>query len=181
MTPEQRAKAIVTQYATHTDTGEAELEDLIASAIRSAESSARQKAEQERDEARAERDAALAENDVNHKWIYCPMCGSCGIGGCCGYFCDLCRDHHDGETPGGSPPRDLGDLRLMQGGWKELVAAAEASAAALRNAVSAVYYAAHWTPDRPVDAAKLWTDLRDAAGFEPGRAPSPEAAGKETP
>lgn len=44
----------------------------------------------------------------------------------------------------------------------------------LVNAVKAIYYGAHWTPDRPVDEAKLWTDLRDAAGFEPGKAPEPK-------
>lgn len=41
----------------------------------------------------------------------------------------------------------------------------------LLNAVRAVYYSAHWTPDREVDAEALWTELRDAAGFEPGKAP----------
>jgi len=73
--------------------------------------------------------AALAEarreNDVNHGWVYCPMCGSCGIGGCCGYFCDFCKSRHDGETQDDSPPRDLGNLGLMQGGWQEKVTAAE--------------------------------------------------------
>jgi hypothetical protein len=42
----------------------------------------------------------------------------------------------------------------------------------LRDAVRKLYYAAHWTPDRPVDAAKLWTDVRDAAGFPKGGAPT---------
>jgi hypothetical protein len=40
-------------------------------------------------------------------------------------------------------------------------------------AVKAVYYAAHWIPDRPVDSGALWTNLRDAAGFEAGNAPEP--------
>lgn len=44
----------------------------------------------------------------------------------------------------------------------------------LLNAVRAVYYSAHWTPDRDVDAGALWTELRDAAGFEEGKAPTPE-------
>ncbi|HYE72609.1 MAG TPA: hypothetical protein VEF04_04725 [Blastocatellia bacterium] len=45
---------------------------------------------------------------------------------------------------------------------------------ALREAVRNVYYAAHWTPDRQCDAVMLWTELRDAAGFEQGQAPKPE-------
>jgi hypothetical protein len=48
----------------------------------------------------------------------------------------------------------------------------EAENERLRKAVSEVYYAAHWTPDRPCDAVKLWTDLRDAAGLTPGNAPA---------
>lgn len=40
-------------------------------------------------------------------------------------------------------------------------------------AARAVYYAAHWTPDRPVDKAALWTELRDACGFTPGKSPKP--------
>jgi hypothetical protein len=43
--------------------------------------------------------------------------------------------------------------------------------ARLIRAVASIYYGAHWTPDRPVDEASLWTELRDAAGFEPGKAP----------
>lgn len=39
----------------------------------------------------------------------------------------------------------------------------------LRAAVRRLYYAAHWSPDRPVpDAQKLWEDVRDAAGLQPG-------------
>jgi len=41
------------------------------------------------------------------------------------------------------------------------------------EAVRNLYYAAHWTPDRPVDSIKLWEDLRDAFGFTPGHAPKP--------
>lgn len=38
----------------------------------------------------------------------------------------------------------------------------------LLRAVHEVYYAANWSADRPVDEVRLWTDLRDAAGFTPG-------------
>lgn len=41
----------------------------------------------------------------------------------------------------------------------------------LREAVRRVYYAAHWTPDRAVDAVELWTAVRDAAGFPSGNSP----------
>src|SRR5271156_374595 len=41
----------------------------------------------------------------------------------------------------------------------------------LLDAVRVLYYAAHWTPDRPVDAGELWTAVRDAAGFPKGNAP----------
>jgi hypothetical protein len=41
----------------------------------------------------------------------------------------------------------------------------------LLDAVHKLYYAAVWTPDRPVDAQALWTAVRDAAGFTPGRSP----------
>lgn len=41
----------------------------------------------------------------------------------------------------------------------------------LIRAVKAVYFAAHWSPDRRViDATGLWTELRDASGIEPGSA-----------
>lgn len=43
----------------------------------------------------------------------------------------------------------------------------------MRAAIEKIYYAAHWTPDRPCSADKLWTDLRDAAGLPPGRSPRP--------
>lgn len=38
----------------------------------------------------------------------------------------------------------------------------------LLSAVSAVYFAAVWSPDRPCDDQKIWTELRDAACIEPG-------------
>jgi hypothetical protein len=49
----------------------------------------------------------------------------------------------------------------------------------LREAARDLYYAAHWTADREVDAVKLWTDLRDAAGFEPGHSPKALASRAE--
>ena len=41
----------------------------------------------------------------------------------------------------------------------------------LRDAVEKLYYAANWSADRPCDGVKLWTDVRDAAGFAPGNSP----------
>lgn len=41
----------------------------------------------------------------------------------------------------------------------------------LRDAVRNLYYGAHWTPDRPVDAAERWTAVRDACGFPKGGSP----------
>jgi hypothetical protein len=41
----------------------------------------------------------------------------------------------------------------------------------LKAAVANVYYAATWHADRPVDEAGLWTALRDAADFAPGKSP----------
>lgn len=42
----------------------------------------------------------------------------------------------------------------------------------LREAVRAIYSAAHWSPDRFVpNEVSLWEELRDAAGIEPGHAP----------
>ena len=43
----------------------------------------------------------------------------------------------------------------------------------LRNAVRRLYYCAHWTPDRPVDAGEVWGDVRDACGFPHGNSPKP--------
>lgn len=40
--------------------------------------------------------------------------------------------------------------------------------AQLHKAVTKLYFAAHWSPDRECDAEKIWTELRDAAGFAPG-------------
>jgi hypothetical protein len=78
---------------------------------------------------------------------------------------------------------------------KKLVVPNEAYEAAkqqftnLRDAVRDLYYAAHWTPDRPLhrtefgdefedgmrqipyDAGELWTAVRDAAGFPKGGSP----------
>jgi hypothetical protein len=51
-------------------------------------------------------------------------------------------------------------------------AAVSAPDSKLIEAVRALYYAAVWHPDRPVDAAALWTTVRDAAGFEPGQSPT---------
>jgi predicted DsbA family dithiol-disulfide isomerase len=39
----------------------------------------------------------------------------------------------------------------------------------LREAVWALYMSAYWHADRPVDEAKLWTNVRDAAGISPGQ------------
>jgi hypothetical protein len=47
-------------------------------------------------------------------WIYCPDCQSCGVGGCCPYFCDTCKDRHDGDdAEGGESPRNLGNRRAL--------------------------------------------------------------------
>jgi len=42
----------------------------------------------------------------------------------------------------------------------------------LQAAVEALYYSAHWSPDRDCDAEQLWTELRDAAGLTPGNSPT---------
>jgi hypothetical protein len=39
----------------------------------------------------------------------------------------------------------------------------------LQSAIESLYFAAHWTPDRECDAAKLWEAVRDAAGIAPGQ------------
>lgn len=41
---------------------------------------------------------------------------------------------------------------------------------ALFTAAHALYFAGRWTCDRPVDASRLWTALRDALGVLPGSA-----------
>lgn len=50
----------------------------------------------------------------------------------------------------------------------------EAQLDLLMKAVRRLYYSAHWTPDRPVDSAELWTAVRDAAGFPKGNSPKPQ-------
>jgi hypothetical protein len=47
----------------------------------------------------------------------------------------------------------------------------EAQLKLLHDAVEALYYAGVWHADRPVDEQALWTAVRDAAGFRPGRGP----------
>jgi hypothetical protein len=42
----------------------------------------------------------------------------------------------------------------------------------LRKAAVALYYAAYWHADRPVDEAALWMALRDAAEITPGHTAS---------
>jgi hypothetical protein len=49
----------------------------------------------------------------------------------------------------------------------------EAQLKLLHDAVQALYYAAVWHADRPVDEQGLWTAVRDAAGFKPGKSPKP--------
>ena len=39
----------------------------------------------------------------------------------------------------------------------------------LRRAVDALYFAAYWHADRPVDEQALWTAVRDAALIRPGQ------------
>jgi hypothetical protein len=39
----------------------------------------------------------------------------------------------------------------------------------MKDAITALYFAAHWMPDRECDAAKLWEAVRDAAGIAPGQ------------
>lgn len=41
----------------------------------------------------------------------------------------------------------------------------------LAEAVRDLYFAAHWTADRPVNEEMLWTAIREAAGIEPGQSP----------
>lgn len=40
--------------------------------------------------------------------------------------------------------------------------------ARLQKAVRELYKAAYWHADRPCDAERLWTEVRDAAGITPG-------------
>lgn len=53
----------------------------------------------------------------------------------------------------------------------------KADLARVRAAARALYYAAHWKADRPVNETALWEELRDACGFEPGNAPKPGRPG----
>jgi hypothetical protein len=41
----------------------------------------------------------------------------------------------------------------------------------IREAAKKLYYAAHWSADRDVEENKLWENLRDALGLEPGNSP----------
>lgn len=41
----------------------------------------------------------------------------------------------------------------------------------LRDAVRRLYYSAYWISDRSVNAAELWSSVRDAAGFPNGGSP----------
>ena len=44
------------------------------------------------------------------------------------------------------------------------------------DAVRDLYYAAHWSPDRPLNnEVELWEELREAAGFTKGGAPEPRS------
>lgn len=63
------------------------------------------------------------------------------------------------------------------------LAKAKAALETLVAKVANVYYAAAWSADREVDEATLWTELRDAAGFEPGNSPKPNdgTGGPPTP
>lgn len=49
----------------------------------------------------------------------------------------------------------------------------EAQLNLLLAAVRSLYYAAVWHADRPVDEQALWVAVRDAAGFKPGKSPTP--------
>lgn len=57
--------------------------------------------------------------------------------------------------------------------WRDLDKMYQEKYDKLKEAVRNLYYAAHWSPDRPVDDAKLWEAVRDAAGFDKGNAPKP--------
>lgn len=57
--------------------------------------------------------------------------------------------------------------------WIQRAQRAERELEALKAAGVAIYMAGHWTCDRPVDDAALWTALRDALGLPPGNSPKP--------
>src|ERR1035441_3682553 len=42
----------------------------------------------------------------------------------------------------------------------------------MKSAIERLYFAANWHPDRVVDAAALWSAVRDAAGIAPGQTAS---------
>jgi hypothetical protein len=42
----------------------------------------------------------------------------------------------------------------------------------MKSAIERLYFAANWHPDRVVDAAALWSAVRDAAGITPGQTAS---------
>ena len=48
------------------------------------------------------------------------------------------------------------------------------------DAVQSLYYAAHWTPDRPCNANVLWMKVRDAVKFSVHVSPSVVSKGKDT-
>ena len=74
---------------------------------------------------------------------------------------------------------DLNQIQQALIDGQQMLEQCKAEIERLRKAVSDVYYAAHWTPDRPCDAGRLWTDLRDAAGLKPGNAPKPKGVKDE--
>lgn len=43
----------------------------------------------------------------------------------------------------------------------------------LENVLRKLYYAGHWTCDRPVDEKALWEEVRDTLGLPPGTSPKP--------
>lgn len=47
-------------------------------------------ARSEAESLRAERDALKCCGET-----YCASCGSCGVGGCCPYYCERCKERHD--------------------------------------------------------------------------------------
>jgi 2-hydroxychromene-2-carboxylate isomerase len=76
------------------------------------------------------------------------------------------------DAAGLEPGKTAGTLGSQ---WKSSAAPQKAATTAeeryqnLAKAVSDLYYAANWTPDRDCEAVKLWTNVRDAAGLTPGQ------------
>lgn len=89
--------------------------------------------------AREEVERLTLEKSAAHGFGYCPRCGSCGIGGCCGHFCSFCKDRHDGEAwdlDGNEiAPHDLGDLSVNVADATRRAEAAEAEVTALREEI----------------------------------------------